>query len=334
MNKKVVTKDALREIFETLRKEGKTTVALSGSFDVLHPGHIRLLQEARKKGDVLAVFLNSDASVRGYKGPGRPILSQMERAEMLASLEAVQYIVLFDELVPNATIRAVMPMIYCNGADWGSDCIEKEELDAVGGKLEILSFSQGFSTTALLKRIAQASSHPAPGAIFVDRDGTINERLEGYVGTVDRFILRKNTLAGLQKLSQAGWNIFVVTNQSGIGRGLFTQSQVDELHAHMLALFSKEGIVISKVYVCPHTPQAGCGCRKPGTESFLRAAEEYGLSLNKSWMIGDEDKDIRAGRALNMKTIRVRDSQHASREPALHEVDDLLEASLRIGMPQ
>ena len=98
MNKKIKTQPVIVKIVRNLKKQGKIIVTFSGSFDILHIGHVKSLEEAKKQGDVLIVFLNSDVSVRGYKGQKRPIIPQESRAEMLAALECVDYVVLFDEL--------------------------------------------------------------------------------------------------------------------------------------------------------------------------------------------------------------------------------------------
>ena len=121
---KIVERSEIPELVERLRSEGTTVVTFNGSFDVLHAGHVRCLREAREQGDVLIVPLNSDASIQSYKGKTRPIVPEADRAEMLAALQCVDYVVLFDDIVPMGIISEIRPDIHCNGADWGPCCIE------------------------------------------------------------------------------------------------------------------------------------------------------------------------------------------------------------------
>lgn len=126
----------------------------NGVFDILHPGHLRYLQQARALGDVLIVGLNSDASVRRNKGPERPINSETERAEILAALECVDGVVIFDEETPAEIIRAIQPDVLVKGADWAEDAIVgRDTVEARGGRVVRVDIEQGFSTTAIIERI-------------------------------------------------------------------------------------------------------------------------------------------------------------------------------------
>jgi D-beta-D-heptose 7-phosphate kinase/D-beta-D-heptose 1-phosphate adenosyltransferase len=152
--KKIISRASLAAVSRGMAKEGKKLVFTNGCFDLLHPGHVSLLARARGLGDALAVGLNSDASVRRLKGPQRPILTQKERAQVLAALECVDYVVVFGEPTPEQIIRAVRPGILVKGGDWsrtrviGRDTVEKD-----GGKVRILPLRHGCSTTAILRRI-------------------------------------------------------------------------------------------------------------------------------------------------------------------------------------
>lgn len=135
-------------------KAKKTIVFTNGCFDLLHLGHIRYLARARALGDVLVVGLNSDTSVRRLKGAGRPIVGAAERAEVLAALESVDYIVIFDEATPERLIREIKPDIQVKGGDYlPSEIPEREVLEAQGGKLVLVPEETGHSTTNLIKRI-------------------------------------------------------------------------------------------------------------------------------------------------------------------------------------
>jgi D-beta-D-heptose 7-phosphate kinase/D-beta-D-heptose 1-phosphate adenosyltransferase len=136
------------------RAQGKSVVFTNGCFDLLHPGHIRLLEQARSLGDVLVLGLNSDASVRRMKGPSRPILCEQERAEMAAELEAVDAVVLFDEETPRELIAALLPDVLVKGADWSHFIAGREEVEAAGGLVVALDLQPGYSTTNLVDVLA------------------------------------------------------------------------------------------------------------------------------------------------------------------------------------
>jgi rfaE bifunctional protein nucleotidyltransferase chain/domain len=155
--KKLLPWDALLAARELARQRGRVVVWTNGTFDLLHPGHVSSLQMARALGDLLVVGLNSDASVRGYKGPNRPILHQDERAAMLAALECVDYVVVFDEPTPAAALERLKPDVHCKGAEYapphGKPVPEAPVVQAYGGRIEYLPLVPGLSTTALLQRI-------------------------------------------------------------------------------------------------------------------------------------------------------------------------------------
>jgi len=135
------------------REEGKTVVFTNGCYDLLHPGHIRLLEEARSLGDVLVLGLNTDASVRRSKGPSRPILPQEERAKVALALEAVDGVVFFDEDTPRDLIAALLPDILVKGADWSHFVAGREEVEAAGGRVVTLALQPGYSTTNIVERL-------------------------------------------------------------------------------------------------------------------------------------------------------------------------------------
>jgi rfaE bifunctional protein nucleotidyltransferase chain/domain len=136
------------------KRNGQRVVFTNGCFDLLHPGHIHSLESARSLGDALIVGINSDASIRQLKGPGRPVLSELERAEILASLESVDAVVIFDEPTPQRVIAALLPDVLVKGGDWPDDkIVGREEVEAAGGKVVRAEIVQGYSTTDILKKI-------------------------------------------------------------------------------------------------------------------------------------------------------------------------------------
>jgi D-glycero-beta-D-manno-heptose 1-phosphate adenylyltransferase len=137
-----------------LHERGQLVVFTNGVFDLLHPGHVRYLQAARREGDALVVGVNSDRSVRANKGPSRPIIPEAERAELLAALACVDAVVIFDEDTPADIIRRVQPDVLVKGADWAADqIVGRETVEARGGKVVRIPVEQGWSTTAILERI-------------------------------------------------------------------------------------------------------------------------------------------------------------------------------------
>jgi rfaE bifunctional protein nucleotidyltransferase chain/domain len=144
-------------------------VTINGSFDVLHAGHLHILREARSQGDVLIVGLNSDSSVRAYKGPGRPFVGQDDRAKLLLALRDVDYVHIFDEPVPMPFLEAVRPDVHVNGAEYGADCIEAPTVQAQGGRVHIVDRVPGLSTSELIGRI-QSRSADASGGVLVRRE--------------------------------------------------------------------------------------------------------------------------------------------------------------------
>ena len=142
---------------EELRRAGNVVVWTNGCFDLLHPGHVSSLQAARALGDVLVVGLNADSSVRAAKGPSRPIMTQDERAVMLAAFECVDYVVVFDEPTPEAALARLKPDLHCKGAEYappnGRPIPERAVVEAYGGKVVFLPLTAGLSTTDLVRRI-------------------------------------------------------------------------------------------------------------------------------------------------------------------------------------
>lgn len=145
---------ALDAFVRDARAAGRTIVFTNGVFDILHPGHLRYLQAARAHGDLLIVGLNSDASVRRYKGPGRPINPEAERAEVLLALACVDAVSVFDEETPADIIRRVQPDVLVKGADWPADqIVGRDTVEARGGVVIREPIEQGYSTTAIIEKI-------------------------------------------------------------------------------------------------------------------------------------------------------------------------------------
>ena len=150
---KLYTRGQLIEARAQWRRENKTVVFTNGCYDILHPGHIRLLESARSLGDVLILALNTDASVQRIKGPMRPFLDENRRAQLACALAAVDAVTFFDEDTPRELIAAVLPDILIKGADWAHFIAGRQEVEAAGGKVLALPLEPGYSTTGIVEEI-------------------------------------------------------------------------------------------------------------------------------------------------------------------------------------
>ena len=154
MIEKILTGQAMLAERERLRAGGKRLVFTNGVFDLLHVGHVRYLAQARALGEALVVAINSDRTVRELKGPARPVFDQAERAEILAALRVVDYVVVFDDVSPRSLIAELLPDVLVKGGDYDLDQIHgREEVEAAGGNVISLPFVEGASTTTLIERM-------------------------------------------------------------------------------------------------------------------------------------------------------------------------------------
>jgi len=150
---RLYSRTALIEQRRRWKETGKKVVFTNGCYDILHPGHIRLLEEARSLGDVLILALNTDSSVQRIKGPSRPFFSQTDRAEVASQLEAVDAVTLFDEDTPRELIAAMLPDVLVKGADWSHFIAGREEVESAGGTVVALPLEPGYSTTNIAETV-------------------------------------------------------------------------------------------------------------------------------------------------------------------------------------
>lgn len=155
---KLYSREELVAQRERWKAEGKKVVFTNGCYDILHPGHVRLLESARSLGDVLILALNTDSSVQRLKGPARPMLTETERATLAIHLEAVDAVTFFDEDTPRELISVVLPDFLVKGADWSHFIAGREEVEAAGGQVMALPLEPGYSTTNLVGHIVERHS--------------------------------------------------------------------------------------------------------------------------------------------------------------------------------
>ena len=142
--------------------------------------------------------------------------------------------------------------------------------------------------------------------VFLDRDGVINENLDGdYVKNWDEFVFLSGAIEAVKRLTQAGYDIIIISNQSGINRGIVSASAVEGIHRRMLGEITSAGGMIKAIYYCPHRPDEDCDCRKPKPGMLLKAAADHQIDLHDSYVVGDAIRDIEAGAKAGCKTILV-----------------------------
>src|SRR3989344_6206190 len=323
MNKKITDTTEIKRIVKELKLSHKKIVTYNGNFDILHLGHLKSIQEAKRQGDVLVILINSDASIKLYKGPNRPIMPEGERAETLALINEVDYVILFDEINPKKVLSEIAPNVHCNGSDWGENCVERSVVEENGGEIYILSWEKGLSTTNIIKRIINLYKIPTVRSVFLDRDGVINDNKSGYVYRIEDFEFLPGALDQLKKLSVTNYKLIIITNQSGIGRNYYTHKDFEKLNRWMLREFKKKDIRVDKVYFCPHKPEENCDCRKPKIGMLTNAVKDFDISLNDSWLIGNDEKDVIMCREANVKTIKLgkKMSKNLKLEPSFYAKD-------------
>ncbi|MBN2416633.1 HAD-IIIA family hydrolase [bacterium] len=321
---KITTRETLQRLCGGLRKKGMRIGFTSGVFDIVHAGHVRYLEKAKDLCDMLIVGVNTDDSVRRYKGSDRPFVAEQQRMTVLAALEAVDYVFPFAERRNRKNIEILRPDLYIKAGDYRPESLTSKELvESLGGTVVLIPVEDDISTTAIIETIRKGSSRAggasvekdgavhltlpgrkaAPG-LFLDRDGTINEEVS-YLHDPAKFRLLPGVLEGVKRFQEMGYRIIVVTNQPGIGMGYFSEEDFYRVNREMLRRFSEAGILVDRVYFCPHTKADRCTCRKPEQGLIERAGRELDLIMEESVFVGDKTADIETGRRAGMKTVLV-----------------------------
>ena len=293
----------LKEIVNNL-DISKSIGAISGSFDCLHEGHKYSLNYCLKSVDILFVLINSDESIKTYKGNERPIQNLNERLYNLENFSDRIYFVSFDELIPNNTIEIIKPNVYFLSSEWITNPVEKPLLNKINCEIKKHPELNGVSTSQNNENIDTSK-----GAVFYDRDGTINEDV-GYLDSIENIKISESNLNALKKMSQLDLFNIIITNQSGVGHGYFTVQELEKINEEIIKMVNFNGGRIDKIYYDISTNENPSELRKPNIGMVLKAREEFNISLKKSWVVGDKDSDIELGKRCNMKTVYIQNNQY------------------------
>lgn len=347
---KIKTRDELIPICEQFREQEFTIGFTSGAFDLLHAGHVDYLEKAKALCGKLIVGINTDESIKKYKGPQRPVIDAFQRAKIVSALEAVDFVFLFNERRNALNIALLKPDLYFKAGDYSeAQLTSKGVVEKFGGKVILIPIVEHISTSDIIQRLCAASGRSErwteeqpdtvflkrtpkkiQPAIFLDRDGTINKEV-GYLSDPADFELLPNALDGMKKFMEMGYRLVIVTNQGGIGLGYFSRHEFYQVNKQMLTEISRGGILIDKIYFCPHSKAEDCPCRKPKTGLIFKAEEDLNLDLKNSFFIGDSAWDIEAGKNVGLKTLFIKNERlpEPGKLPVKPDfvVADLLEAA-------
>ena len=315
----ITSREQLKRISQDLKAKGRVVGFTSGTFDIIHGGHVSYLNQAKQHCDVLIVGVNSDQSVKSYKSPKRPIISQENRLLVIDSLRAVDYAFIFDEPNNHKNIELLKPNVYLKAGDYSIASLSSAPIvKRYGGKIKIIPFKKGLSTTTIIDQIIDVYGVPQTSiplgsgkkctpqpTVFLDRDGTINEEVE-YLHQADKFVLLDGAIEGMSLIQALGYKLAIITTQAGIGLGYFGDEDFYRVNRELLKACQTKGIVLDKIYYCPHSKGDNCACRKPGIALIQRGEKEIPADLTKSILIGDKTSDIKAGQNAGLYTILVR----------------------------
>jgi len=311
---KLLTHDQVDEWAMVEHAEGMKIGFSCGSFVLMHPGHVRYLHLARQRCDRLLVAVNSDASVQRYKNPLRPINAERQRMYMVAALESVDAVTILEDDRPLSLLLRWKPDFYLKGGDYQASSLQSAKaVEEYGGTVGVIPSDFRTSTSATIERIVAIAAHHTElkwegvrpkGLALLDRDGTLIRDVP-YLNAPEQVELLPEVGQGLQELQAAGFALAIVTNQQGIGLGYTTRQEMIAVNQRLFRALAPFGVLISRVYYCPHTAAERCDCRKPRTAMLRRAMQDFGVPAERTVMIGDAAADLAAGAAVGCQTIMV-----------------------------
>jgi rfaE bifunctional protein nucleotidyltransferase chain/domain len=306
-------------IAEKKRLDPSCTIGFtSGTFDLLHQGHLDSLKEAKENCSCLVVGVNSDNSVRRYKGPRRPVQKESGRVSLVSELKPVDIAFLFDDFNNTQNLLALRPHLYFKGEEYRTRGLSTYKIcQELGIKIVFTSYREGSSTTSLISKVADitdpflldVTSTPLTtvsgrGVVFLDRDGTIIRHVD-YLSDPKEVELLPHAVNGLRKLKDAGFALVMVTNQPGLGTGLVTRGEFIQVTKHLLSLLYPYKVTFDKILFCPHSLASNCRCRKPEIELYKNAHLQLKFEESSSYVIGDMTSDLEFARRSGCKSVLV-----------------------------
>ncbi len=315
---KILTLEEADEWVAARKREGSQIGFTCGSFDLLHAGHVQYLWRARQLCNALLVAVNSDASIRAYKSPLRPINSEEQRRIVVAGLASVDAVTTLEEKRPLSLLLRWKPDLYIKGGDYAVSSLRSgDAVRKYGGAVEVIRPEFSVSSSAIMERIDALSRHarpepppprPAPaGLVLLDRDGTLIRDVP-FLHDPARVELLPGVGEGLAALQQAGFVLAVITNQQGIALGYFDEREFIAVNQRLFRALAPYGISIARIYYCPHSAADSCTCRKPGAGLIQRALQDFGVPAERCFVVGDSETDAQAGLAAGCRAIVVGDA--------------------------
>lgn len=311
---KIFTLDEMDAWVAARRASGCSIGFTCGSFDLLHAGHVQYLWEARKRCDVLIVAVNSDASIRAYKSPLRPVNAEEHRRYIVAGLEAVDAVTTLEDRRPLNLLLRWKPDLYIKGGDYEASALRSgDAVREYGGAVEVIRPEFPTSSTKMMERIEALARHAVPqpspvqepaGLVLFDRDGTLIRNVP-FLHDPARLELAPGAGEALAALQAAGFRIAILTNQQGIGLGYSTEQEFIAVNQRLFRELAPYGVLISRVYFCPHSMADRCACRKPGAAMVDRALREFNVPPGRCFVVGDSTADAQAGLAVGCRAVLV-----------------------------
>lgn len=298
------SKRKLKSLIHELGLKNLKIGAISGGFDIFHDGHKLALEFSSDQVDRLFVLVNSDKSIRTYKGINRPYNTYSQRVNLLDKKFPKNIYVKINDLTPNNLLEKIRPNIYFLSQEWSKSPVELKVLSKIDCKIISHPQIEGVSTTTISNDQVKSNS-----AIFFDRDGTINKD-HGYINKENMIEISKKNLETLKKFAQFPYLLFITTNQSGVAKKLISRKEFFKVNNQIVQKIENYGGRIDKTYYDFSSSVNPSKYRKPNIGMVLRAVKEFDISLVNSWVIGDKDSDVEMGKNCNMRTILIENNQY------------------------
>ena len=312
-----------KDINELLKNDKFETnfSTINGVFDMLHEGHKDAINQCLERVEKLTILVNSDLSTKRIKGQDRPIENIDERLQNLESFFPNCNIVQFNELTPVKVLTRLNPKFHFYSDDWGENLVEMKYLKNT--KFLKIFKNIEISTTSIIN----SSNKITNKAVILDRDGTITVD-KNYNNNIQNLEYKNFSIDGLKALQDHGFSLFVVSNQSGVGKEIISKKDVELFNNKIKKDLAFHGVEIIKFYTS-YSSKRNSVYRKPNNKFAELISDNYKISLKDSWVIGDKDSDVLFGKLSNCKTIRIQ-SNYEMEDKSNYLVTDLLEAAKKI----